>query len=185
METDTRSTDIEQLRYPTGRFIAPPTPLSPAQRHELVDAIAETPRAFRAQVEGLSDAQLDTPYRPGGWTVRQLAHHVPDSHLNAYTRFKLALTEAVPTVKPYDEKEWSELADAREMSVDVSLTLLDALHARWVYLLRAMTPAQFGRELRHPEWSGPGTLDTMLALYAWHGGHHTAHVRALRVRQGW
>lgn len=151
----------------------------------MIDTIARTPDDFRAAASGLSDAQLDTPYRPEGWTVRQLVHHVPDSHMNAYVRFKLALTEDVPTIKPYDEAEWAKLSDVRDTPIETSLTLLSTLHDRWVRLLRAMAPDDFGRKLNHPEWDAPLSLDAMLALYAWHGPHHTAHITSLRQRMGW
>ncbi|MDQ3696670.1 MAG: bacillithiol transferase BstA [Gemmatimonadota bacterium] len=173
----------DALRYPTGRFRRPER-LSPAERTAAIDAVATAPAALRLAVEGLTPSQLDTPYRAGGWTVRQLAHHVPDSHLNAYTRFKLALTEDVPTIKPYDEARWAELADTRETPVETSLALLEQLHARWVTLLRSMGDQEFARALRHPE-SGVLRLDQMLALYAWHGAHHVAHVTRLRERMGW
>jgi uncharacterized damage-inducible protein DinB len=141
---------------------------------------------LREAVRGLDDAQLDTPYRPDGWTVRQVIHHLPDSHLNAYVRFKLALTEVEPTIKPYDEKAWAELPDGRGPLVAESLALLDALHARWVYMLRAMSAGDFARTLIHPERpDAPMTLDVMLALYAWHGRHHAAQVTALRDRMKW
>ena len=132
----------------------------------------------------LTDAQIETPYRPGGWTVRQVVHHVPDSHLNAFCRFKLALTENEPTIKPYDESAWAELADVKAVPIATSLTLLEAVHERWVAILRAMTPADFGRQLIHPE-TGRQSLDQVLALYAWHGPHHTAHITSLRERNGW
>ena len=168
------------LRYPIGRF----RPGASAADHAaLIDAIAEMPAAMRAAVAGLSPAQLDTPYREGGWTVRQLAHHVADSHMNAYIRFKLALTEDVPTVKPYDESRWAQLPDARE-EIDPSLALIEALHVRWVSTLRAMSPSDFERTYMHPE-NGPTPLGTALGLYAWHGRHHVAHVTRLRERQGW
>ncbi len=173
------------LRYPIGKFSRPIADLSTADRSALVDAIADTPARMRAAVKGLSDTQLDTPYRPDGWTVRQVVHHVPDSHLNAYCRFKLALTEDVPTIKPYDEAKWAELVDGKSALVAESLTLLETLHARWVLLLRAMRPLDFLRKLNHPEWNAPLTLDAMLALYAWHGKHHVAHVTELRRREGW
>ncbi|MDE3128267.1 MAG: putative metal-dependent hydrolase, partial [Gemmatimonadota bacterium] len=157
-----------------------------AERAAFIETVAGTPAALREAVHGLDDTQLDTPYRPDGWTVRQLVHHLPDSHLNSYVRFKLALTEQEPTIKPYDEKGWAELPDGRSPLVAESLALLDALHARWVYLLRAMTPAEFARTLVHPERPGaPMTLNMMLALYAWHGRHHVAHITALRDREGW
>jgi uncharacterized damage-inducible protein DinB len=178
------SATTPDLRYPIGPFIRPKS-LSPAERTAAIDAIAKAPAALRAAVSGLNDAQLDTPYRPGGWSVRQVVHHVPDSHMNAYTRFKLALTEDVPIIKPYDEAKWAELDDSKSKLVEHSLTLLDALHARWVFLLERMTPTDFERNLNHPEWDAPMSLDMMLALYAWHGKHHAAHVTALRDRKGW
>ncbi|HET6232586.1 MAG TPA: putative metal-dependent hydrolase [Longimicrobiaceae bacterium] len=174
---------MDDLRYPVGRFERPGR-LSDAQRRELIAQVAATPARLRAVVEDLNEGQLDTPYRPGGWTVRQLAHHVPDSHLNAYTRFKLALTESEPTIKPYDEARWAELPDTRSVPVETSLALLDALHERWDAVLRGMQPADFERRLVHPE-NGPMDLDALLALYAWHGRHHVAHVSALRERMGW
>ena len=174
----------EDLRYPVGRFTRPQS-LTPAERADAIDALVTAPAALRAAVKGLTDAQLDTPYRPGGWTVRQVVHHVPDSHMNAYCRFKLGLTEDVPTIKPYDEARWAELPDGKSPLIEESLTLLDALHTRWVVLLRAMTPAEFSRSISHPEWTGPMSLDQVLALYAWHGRHHTAHVTELRKRSGW
>lgn len=175
----------QDLRYPIGKFVRPTAVLTSAERQEMIRAIAAAPAAIRKVIDGLSESQLDTPYRPDGWTVRQVVHHVPDSHMNAYARFKLALTEDVPTIKPYDEGRWAELHDAKSRLVEQSLTLLDALHARWVYLLERMTPGEFERKLNHPEWDRPLTLDAMLALYAWHGKHHVAHIRALRDRSGW
>ena len=171
------------LRYPIGR-LQRKSSLTAQERRAAVDAIASTPDLLRAAVAGLTDAQLDTPYRPGGWTVRQLVHHVADSHMNAYVRFRLALTEDGPTIKPYDEAKWAELPDGRAMPVGVSLTLLDALHERLVHLLRATPDADFARTLIHPE-NGPMTLDSLLGVYAWHGRHHTAHVTALRERMKW
>ena len=181
--TATVSTD--DLRYPIGRFDRPAKPLDPATRAGHIARIAALPGEMRSAIAGLDDARLDTPYRPGGWTVRQLVHHVPDSHMNAYVRFKLALTEDVPTIKPYDEARWAELSDTRDTRPDASLALLDALHERWTALLRAMRDADFARELRHPEHQGLTSLDQMLALYAWHGAHHVAHVTRLRAREGW
>jgi hypothetical protein len=172
------------LQYPVGRFTRPKT-LSPAERTEAIEAIAQAPSALRAAVTGLTDAQLDTPYRPGGWTVRQVVHHMPDSHMNAYTRFKLALTEDVPTIKPYDEAKWAELEDGKSKLVEHSLTLLDALHARWVFLLERLKPSDYARKLNHPEWDAPLSLDVLLAMYAWHGKHHVAHITGLRERMGW
>ena len=171
------------LRYPVGRADRTPA-LSAAQRTAAIDAIANAPRALRAAVQGLSDAQLDTEYRPGGWTVRQLVHHVADSHMNAYTRFRLAFTENNPTIKPYEEAKWAELPDARTMPVDVSLTLLDTMHERLSALLRQTPAESFARTLTHPE-NGPMTVDSLLGLYVWHGRHHTAHVTSLRDRMKW
>lgn len=168
-------------RYPIGRWTVPDT--APETRARLTAAIAEAPERLRAAVAGLTDAQLDTPYRDGGWTVRQLVHHVADSHMNAYLRFKKALTEAAPPITAYDEKRWAELPDSR-LPIEVSLTLLDALHARWTALLAAMTDADLDRPYRHPEM-GEVPLRTALGIYGWHGAHHTAHVTALRERMGW
>jgi uncharacterized damage-inducible protein DinB len=170
------------LRYPIGRLDRQSV-LTAAQRRDAIDAIAAAPAALRAAVRGLSDAQLDTPYRPDGWTVRQLVHHVADSHLNAYVRVKLALTEENPTIKPYDQGSWAQLADSA-MPVGGSLDMLDALHARLVHLLRAMPESAFARLLSHPE-NGPMTIDALLSTYAWHGRHHVAHVTALRERMQW
>jgi hypothetical protein len=174
---------MSDLAYPISRFQRPDS-LTDAQRRAAIDSIAGTPERFRAAVTGLDQRQLDTPYRPGGWTVRQVIHHVPDSHMNAMTRFKLALTEEHPSVKSYDEAAWANLEDARSTPVETSLTLLDVLHDRWVRVLRAMRPTDFARTLHHPE-SGTLSLDQMLALYDWHGRHHTAHVTNLRTRNGW
>lgn len=171
------------LRYPIGKF-APPAEASPDDRHRRIEEIAGLPAALRAAVDGLAPEQLDTPYRPGGWTVRQVVHHVPDSHINAYVRFRLSLTEEQPTIRPYEEARWAELDDARTLPPDVSLALLDALHDRWVTLLRALPDSAWARTLNHPE-SGVHTLDWLLALYAWHGRHHVAHVTSLRERMGW
>jgi uncharacterized damage-inducible protein DinB len=170
-------------RYPVGKFHYESS-LSPEQQQAFLDEIAKTPVNLRAAVQGLSDAQIDTPYRPGGWTVRQVVHHVPDSHLNSYVRFKLALTEDAPTIKPYAEDRWAELADSKATPIEVSLTLLDSLHDRWVRLLRSLTPEQWKRTFRHPDL-GSMTLEKTLALYAWHGRHHVAHVTELRKRMSW
>jgi uncharacterized damage-inducible protein DinB len=180
MNAENRVTD---LRYPIGKFTYE-GPLTEDQKRAFLDDVAKTPANLRVAVEGLSQKQLEAPYRPGGWTVRQVVHHVPDSHLNAYVRFKLALTEDEPTIKPYAEDRWAELADTKSTPVDVSLTMLDSLHDRWMRLLRSMTPEQWKRTFRHPEL-GPMTLEKTLALYAWHGRHHVAHITALRERSGW
>lgn len=171
-------------RYPIGKFTPPPdNALSPADRKACIEQIAAAPANFRRAVAGLNDTQLDTPYRDGGWTVRQLAHHVPDSHMNAYMRFKWGLTEDTPAIKTYEEKDWAKTPETRA-PIAVSLDLLTALHGRWVMLLRGMSAADFARTIKHPEWGTP-SLDTMLGLYAWHGRHHTAHVTALRERMHW
>jgi len=174
---------MEDLRYPVGRYQRPGV-LTDEQRRAAIDSIAKTPAAFRAAVKDLDDRQLDTPYRPDGWTVRQVVHHLPDSHMNAFVRFKLALTEDKPTVKPYNEAAWATLEDARTTPIETSLTLLDTLHDRWNRVLRAMQPSDFRRTLHHPE-NGEMTLDDLLAMYEWHGRHHTAHVTTLRERSGW
>ena len=171
------------LRYPVGRFHRPER-LSADERSGMIDQIAAAPRALRAAVRGLTPEQLATPYRPGGWTVQQVVNHVPDSHMNAYVRIKLALTEDVPTIKPYDEARWAELPDGRAAPIETSLALLDALHERWVLLLRSLTPTDFARRLNHPE-TGTQTIEQMVALYAWHGRHHVAHITSLREREGW
>ena len=174
---------MTDLRYPVGKF-SYDGHLTEDQRRAFLDDIAQTPKNLRAGVQGLSEVQLDTPYRPGGWTVRQVVHHMPDSHLNSYVRFKLALTEDEPTIKPYAEDRWAELADTKATPVEVSLTLLDSLHDRWVRLLRSLTPEEWKRTFRHPDL-GAMTLEKTLALYAWHGRHHVAHITNLRERNGW
>jgi uncharacterized damage-inducible protein DinB len=174
---------MTDLRYPLGKFNYD-GPLTEEKKQRLLHDIAQAPANLRAAVKGLSDAQLDTPYRPGGWTVRQVVHHVPDSHLNSYVRFKLALTEDEPTIKPYAEDRWAELADVASTPIDTSLCLLDCLHQRWMKLLRSLTAEQWKRTFRHPEL-GVMTLDKTVALYAWHGRHHVAHITSLRERSGW
>jgi len=173
----------EDLRYPTGRLKLSPE-LTDAERAGAIAKIEACPAALRQALAGLTPEQLDTPYRPGGWTVRQVAHHVPDSHMNAYVRFKWTLTEDEPTIKPYNEARWAELADSRVTPIEVSLVLLESVHMRWLDLLRSMAPEDFRRALIHPE-SGRRTLDQMLETYAWHGAHHVAHVTSLRERMGW
>jgi hypothetical protein len=172
------------LRYPIGPFVWPQS-LTVKERDAAIAAVARAPSELRSAISGLTDSQLDTPYRPDGWTVRQVVHHVPDSHLNAYSRFKLALTEDYPTIKPYKESAWAELADGNSKLIDASLTLLEGLHARWVFLLERMKPAEFDRRVKHPEHDRVITLDMLLAMYAWHGKHHVAHITGLRDRSGW
>lgn len=175
--------DPEDLRYPIGRF-RPRTGLLPADRTALIEDIGSLPTDLRSAVSDLSPDQLDTPYRPGGWTVRQVVHHLPDSHLNSYLRFKLAVTEEEPTIKPYDEAAWAELPDGRSEDVEGSLLLLEALHRRWTRFLRSLDDVRFTRTFRHPEL-GAVSLEWNLQLYAWHGRHHLAHVTGLRERMGW
>ena len=170
-------------RFPIGKFNYE-GPTSEEQRRQFISEIEQTPAAFRAAAQGLSAQQIETPYRDGGWTVRQVVHHVPESHMNAYIRFKLALTEDEPTIKPYEQQLWAELADVHTVPVEASLTLLDALHIRFVALLRTMKPEDWKRTFRHPEL-GVVPLEKNLALYAWHGRHHTAHVTELRKRMRW
>jgi len=170
-------------RYPIGRF-EEPAAYDLALRTAFLTQIEETPARLHQAVYGLAPRQLDTPYREGGWTVRQVVHHVADSHLNSYVRFKLAVTESEPLIKPYDEKGWAALPDAATGDVELSLDLLAALHRRWMVFLRGLSDEQFALTFRHPE-RGLMTLDRNLALYAWHGRHHVAHVTSLRERMGW
>jgi uncharacterized damage-inducible protein DinB len=176
-------TPTDDLRYPIGKWRRQPT-IDAAARAALIDAIAAAPQGLREAVRGLTDRQLDTPYRDGGWTPRQIVHHVADSHMNAYIRFKLGLTEDGPTIKTYEESAWAETVDGRTAPIEISLALIDNLHQRWVQFLRSMDEAAFARAVRHPD-HGLMKLDDLLQLYGWHGRHHTAHITALRQRQGW
>ena len=171
-------------RYPIGPFQRRDE-LSAGERSAKIEVIAACPARMREAVAGLDDVQLDTPYRDGGWTVRQVVHHVPDSHLNAYVRLKLALTEETPTIRPYDESEWAKLADVQSTPVEVSLTLLESLHTRWVGLMCTLQPDDFRRTFKHPDHEGTQTLDWLVAMYAWHSRHHVAHITTLRERMGW
>lgn len=170
-------------RFPIGKFVFDGPP-DEAQRQKLIKEIEQAPAALRAAVQGLSPQQIDTPYRDGGWTVRQVVHHVPESHMNAYIRFKLALTEDVPTIKPYMEDRWAELADVPSTPLEASLSLLDSLHGRWVHSLRSLKPHDWKRTFNHPEL-GIVPLEKSLGLYAWHGRHHVAHITKLREKMGW
>jgi hypothetical protein len=169
------------LRYPIGKFRWPES-VSAKERVGLIETIASAPARLREVVAGLSEDQFDTPYREGGWTVRQVVHHVPESHMNSYIRFKLALTETEPVVKPYDEDAWARLPDVAAAPVEVSLQLLDSLHRRWVILLRGLNESDWKKQFRHPE-IGLVSLESNLALYAWHGDHHVAHITQLRLRR--
>jgi len=175
-------TELEDLRYPIGRFTPPPSS-DPTTRSSQIETLRLLPERLHAAVRELINPQLDTPYREGGWTVRQLVHHFADSHANAYVRYKLALTEDWPTIKPYDEAAWARLEDSR-LSIDGSLAMIAAMHERWVALLESMSDASFQRGYNHPE-NGRQNLATVLALYAWHSRHHTAHITNLRSRQNW
>ena len=174
---------LEALRYPIGRFQWKES-LTAEEREALLDDLATQPTRVRQAVEGLSEEQLDTPYRPDGWTVRQVVHHVADSHLNSYVRFKWATTEDNPAIKTYDQVAWAELADGSAAPVDQSLDLLDALHGRWVAWLRTFGPNEWERTFQHPKWSDFG-LEPNLQLYGWHGNHHLAHISGLKERMGW
>jgi uncharacterized damage-inducible protein DinB len=169
-------------RFPIGKFSYSGS-VSAAEKKQFLADIEQAPANLRASIRGLSDAQLDTPYREGGWTVRQVVHHVPDSHMNAYVRFKLALTEDDPTIKPYMEDRWAELIDSRE-PLENSLTMLDSLHRRWITVLRNMSDTDWKRTFRHPDL-GSMPLEKSMALYAWHGKHHAAHVTVLREKMKW
>ena len=174
---------MEDLQFPVGACPRD-RDLTPEKRRLWTQQVADTPRQLRDAVAGLSAEQLDTPYRDGGWTVRQVVHHVPDSHLNAFTRFRLALTESEPTIKPYDQDAWAQLADSRQAPIEPSLALLEGLHARWVYLLESLADNDFSRRFFHPEL-GVVTLCEVFSMYAWHGRHHTTHITNLRKRKGW
>lgn len=175
-------TELDDLRYPIGRF-TPPASSDSASRSEQIEVLRALPERLRAAVHSLSSVQLDTPYREGGWSVRQLVHHIADSHANAYVRYKLALTEDWPTIKPYDEAAWARLADSR-LPVEGSLAMIAALHERWIAMLESLSETDFQRGYNHPE-NGRQSLATVLALYAWHSRHHTAHISSLRLRQNW
>jgi hypothetical protein len=175
--------DLLSLQYPIGEFIYKDD-ISSEARNSYIKEIENLPAKLRNAVKGLTNEQLDTPYRHDGWTIRQVVHHIPDSHLNAYVRMKLALTEEVPTIKTYEEKEWAKLKEYYQTPVEVSLNLLESLHKRWIILLNSLEVNDFKKELRHPDW-GLITLDFITAQYAWHGNHHVAHITSLRERMGW
>ena len=170
-------------RYPIGPFSFNGS-LTVQEKAQHLDLIEQAPARMRAAVQGLTEPQLDTPYRDGGWTVRQVVHHVPESHMNSFIRFKLALTEDEPTIRPYMEDRWGKLPDATTAPVELSLTLLESLHKRWMLVLRAITPEQWKRTFIHPE-AGTMNLEKALALYSWHGRHHVAHITSLREKMGW
>jgi len=175
---------MSDVRYPVGPW-QPPATISAADRARHIEQIAAAPAAMRKAVAGLSEAQIETPYRDGGWTVREVVHHVPDSHMNAYIRMKFGLTEDKPQVKPYEQADWARTPEMRTTPIAVSLDLLEALHARWVHLMRGMKNEDFARLINHPEWKAPLSLDMVAAHYAWHGRHHVGHITDLRKRKGW
>jgi hypothetical protein len=176
--------DIEQLKYPIGKF-SRPAEISQSDISRWIAEIEALPAQVREAVRSLNDTQLDTPYRPEGWTVRQVVHHLPDSHMNSYIRFKLALTEDNPTIKPYFEERWAQLPDGKSAPINLSLALLEALHKRWVLTLRYITAEQWQRTFFHPDHKKDLRIDGVLALYAWHGKHHLAHITELKKRMGW
>ena len=172
----------EDVRFPIGKFDKN-IEVTPQMRKLFIQTITDLPKNLHEAVDDLSDEQLDTPYRPDGWTVRQTVHHIADSHINSFIRFKLALTEHAPTIRPYYEDRWAELADS-EMPIDVSMKIIEGIHSRWANLLHSMTDEDFNKPLKHPD-SGDWTLETMLGLYDWHSKHHTAHITKLRERENW
>jgi len=176
-------TELNQLRYPIGKF-TPPKSITAEMINEYINTIEDSPAKYREAVRNFTDEQLDTQYRPGGWTVRQVIHHVPDSHINSYVRFKLGLTEDSPAIKTYDEAKWAEINDSKDTPVEVSLQLLESLHKRWVVILKSMTQKDFEKTVTHPEW-GKIRLDYMLAIYDWHCKHHLAHILSLKKRMAW
>jgi DinB family protein len=177
------SPDVVDLRYPIGKH-TPRAAYSNDTRAAAIENIARLPQQLREAIERLSNAQLDAPYRPDGWSVRQVVHHLADAHSILYARVKIALTETNPLVKTWDEASWAELPDAREMPIDDSMTIVGAVHARLAYLLGRLTPCDLSRTMRHPVW-GVIPIDQLVDMCDWHGRHHTAHIRALRVRSGW
>ncbi len=177
--------DLETLRYPIGRFALPTAPLNSSSIKPFISQIEGLPLWLDHLVENLDAAQLAAPYRPGGWTVAQVIHHVADSHMNAYIRFKLALTEGTPTIKPYDEAAWAMTPDVEATPVNVSITLLHALHRRWADAMRRLDDAQWRRTFCHPEQDRAISLWELAAMYAWHGKHHAEHIRSLRERMNW
>jgi hypothetical protein len=179
---ETNMDELESLRYPVGRLPRRAAPLDARERTDVIATIDQAPARFRSLVAGLTDPQLDTPYRPGGWTIRQVVHHVPDSHMNAYVRMKLAVTEDGPAIRTYEESRWAELPEAKTGPIEMSLALLEALHTRWVAFLRALPESEFAKAFVHPQW-GRVTVDEALTMYAWHCRHHAAHIAGALERE--
>ena len=177
-------TQLDQLRYPIGKFSFNENADEKAVK-QWIAAIEQHPSQLRSAVKGLNDTQLNTPYRDGGWTLRQVVHHLADSHLNAYCRVKLALTEDHPTIKPYEEKSWAEMDDAKNLPVEVSLSILEALHKRWAYMLNKIDSKDYEKSVFHPESKREMSVKFLINLYSWHGKHHTAHITSLRERKKW
>ena len=175
---------LEKLRYPIGKFSFN-LAADETEGKRWISGIEKLPAEIRKSVNGLNQEQLSTTYRDGGWTVKQVVHHLADSHINAYIRIKLALTENNPTIKPYEEAEWAKLDDAKNLPVEISLSLLDALHTRWVFMLRKLSADDFNKTIYHPESKKEMSVKYLVAMYAWHGSHHTAHITELRKREGW
>jgi len=176
--------EIQQLKYPIGNFKAPET-YSMSENRKRIEIIRNLPDAMSKSIGSLNTAQLDTPYRPEGWTIRQLVHHVADSHINAFTRFKLGLTETNPTIRPYDQSAWCEMSDAKNLEPAVSMKIIEGIHGRWAHVLENMSDSDFNREIFHPEMNKSLHLGTMLALYSWHSSHHLAHINKLKERMNW
>jgi len=176
--------NLEKLKYPIGKFVIPEL-ITPNDRTDYIKDLEMLPQQIKNVVEGLDDRQLDTPYRPEGWTIRQVVHHLPDSHLNSYIRYKWTLTEDQPLIKAYNQKEWALLPDGKSAPIDISLSLLESLHTRWVWLLRSITDEQWKRCFEHPETGKLVRLDVNLSLYSWHGHHHLSHIQSLITRENW
>jgi uncharacterized damage-inducible protein DinB len=176
--------ELEKLRYPIGKFVRPQN-VSADEIQNHIQTLEEFPSVIAEEVLSLDDEQLDTPYRDGGWTVRQVVHHLADSHMNAYIRFKLAMTEDTPTIKPYLEQRWAELPEAKAAPVEISLSIIETLHTRWTIFLRSMQQNDFKRKFFHPQSNAEQTLEQTLALYVWHSAHHLAHITSLKKRMDW
>lgn len=176
--------DLEKLRYPIGQFICP-AKISKEDIHNWTSVLEKLPQRLTDLVVDFSEEQLETPYRPGGWTVRQVVHHIADSHHHSYTRFKWALTENSPLIKVYEEKDWSELLDGKKAPVELSLSYIKALHAKLVYMIKQLSPEDFKKSYIHPDGNVNVTVAENLGKYAWHSNHHYAHIENLAIKKGW